>query len=246
MLRRARLRAAVLTSLALLAGACSGSSGHTPTTSGPPHGAIPGIDPTAFGATVDNPWFPMPRDGRWTYVGQKGGSSIREVVTVLERTVTIGGVQCAVVSDDVYTKGALSEQTYDYYAQHVDGAVWYFGEDTETLDGQGKVTSREGSWRAGRDGARPGVVMPAHPKAGQTYEQEHYAGHAEDHARVVHTGAQLRVPAVSSRDVLVTDEWTPLEPTVRERKYYVRGYGLVKEEVTRGGHEVLSLASFKR
>jgi hypothetical protein len=40
-----------------------------------------------------------------------------------------------------------------------EGNVWYFGEDTAELDKHGNVTSREGTWRAGRNGARAGLFM---------------------------------------------------------------------------------------
>ena len=44
-----------------------------------------------------------------------------------------------------------------------------------------------GSWEAGVDGARAGIVMPAHPRVGDTYRQEFYLGEAEDEARVLGT-----------------------------------------------------------
>jgi hypothetical protein len=230
------------TSLALVG--CSGGSGGptvTTTTTGKPL-----VNVANFSATVDNPWFPLRPGAKWIYAGTEDGDRTRDLVFVTGRTKTIAGVQCVVVSDNVYTNGKLSETTYDYYAQDRHGNVWYFGEDTAELDKQGHVTSREGTWLAGRDGALPGIVMKAHPKVGAAYEQEHYPGHAEDHARVVATGAHLSTRAVTSNDVLVTLEWSPLEPKVREHKYYVRGYGQVKEEVFRGGHETSSLVSYTR
>ena len=49
----------------------------------------------------------------------------------------------------------------------------------------GHVTSTEGTWRAGVDGAKPGIYMPAHPRVGQTARQEFYKGHAEDHFQII-------------------------------------------------------------
>ncbi len=91
------------------------------------------------------------------------------------------------------------------------------------------MTTTEGSWQAGIDGALPGIVMPAHPHARQSFRQEYYRGHAEDHFEILSLSAQLDVPYVSSRHALETREWTPLEPGASERKYYVRGVGLVKD-----------------
>ena len=46
----------------------------------------------------------------------------------------------------------------------------------------GRAVTKEGSWEAGVDGAEAGISMPAHPRVGMEYRQEHCAGHAEDRA----------------------------------------------------------------
>ncbi len=103
------------------------------------------------------------------------------------------------------------------------------------------MTSTEGSWQAGRDGARAGIYMPAHPRVGQTGRQEYYRGQAEDHFRVLSLHASVRVPYVASHAALLTVEWTPLEPSVRDHKLYVRRIGTVREQTVRGGDERLEL-----
>ena len=114
------------------------------------------------------------------------------------------------------------------------------------LDRHGKVVSREGSWRAGRAGARPGIFMPRRPRVGQSFEQEHFPGHAEDHFAVLTLHASITTPFASyDGDVLKTKEWTPLEPGVRDRKYYVRGIGQVAERTVKGGTDDLRLAAFR-
>jgi hypothetical protein len=87
------------------------------------------------------------------------------------------------------------------------------------------VVSTKGSWEAGVDGAKPGIIMPAHPKVGQSYHQEYYPGQAMDMARVLSSNASITVPYGSYDEVLETKEWTPLEPGFYEKKYYVRGVG---------------------
>ncbi len=59
--------------------------------------------------------------------------------------------------------GELIEGTFDWHAQDKEGTVWYFGEDTKEYE-NGKVTSTEGSWEAGVDGAKPAIMMQADPK----------------------------------------------------------------------------------
>jgi len=187
-----------------------------------------------YSPQVTNPWFPLTPGTELVYSGTKDGKVTRDVVIVTRQTITIAGARCVIVRDVLYEAGKLEERTSDYYTQDRAGNVWYFGEDTAELDVQGRVTSTEGTWRAGRDGAKPGIYMPAHPRVGQTGRQEYYAGHAEDHFRVVSLHATARVPYVSSPSALETREWTPLEPGTLDRKLYVRGIGTVKEASLKG------------
>ena len=43
------------------------------------------------------------------------------------------GVTCIVVRDTVDIDGVLIEDTVDWFAQDVEGNVWYFGEISKTL-----------------------------------------------------------------------------------------------------------------
>jgi hypothetical protein len=190
-----------------------------------------------FSARVTNPWFPLKPGTTYTYVGVKDGKPSRDVILVTRRTITIAGAPCVVVSDRLYLAGHLQERTLDYYSQNASGDVWYFGEDTAELDEKGHVTTTEGTWRAGVDGARPGIFMPAHPRVGQTGQPEFYKGHAQDHFRVV---------AFLGPNALRTEEWTPLEPGVLDHKLYVRGVGDVFERTVKGGDELNELVRVTR
>jgi hypothetical protein len=199
-----------------------------------------------FAPRVDNPWFPLIPGTTFIYRGVKDGKAARDVVTVLHATRTIQGVRCTSVSDRLYLAGRLEERTTDWYAQDQRGNVWYFGEATAELDRSGHVTSTEGSWLAGRNGARAGIYMPARPRVGQTGRQEYYKGHAEDHFAVVSVRARISVPYLSSTRAVLTKEWTPLEPGTLDHKYYVRGVGQVKEVTVKGPTERNVLLSVRR
>lgn len=206
----------------------------------------PGAGPS-FTARVTNPYYPLLPGMRWEYRGVKDGRPLRDVVTVTKRIERIGGAPCAVVIDRGYVDGRLAESTVDWFAQDREGTVWYFGEATQEVDRQGRVTSTEGSWRAGTDGARQGVFMPARPHVGQSFAQEHYPGHAEDHFKIVSRRATIRVPfGTFQGSALMTEERTPLEPGVRDAKWYVKGIGEVKEATLKGGDERAELVSFRR
>ena len=71
-----------------------------------------------------------------------------------------------------------SSGTTDWYNQDTHG-TFVLRWDTAELDEHGRVTSTEGTWRAGVDGARAGVYMPTSP-VGMSGFQEYYKGHAED------------------------------------------------------------------
>jgi hypothetical protein len=216
--------------------------------------AGPGVAPApalgadrGFTARVTNPYYPLLPGMRWEYRGVKDGRPLRDVVLVTERIERIGGVPCAVVIDRGYVDGRLAESTIDWFAQDGAGTVWYFGEATREVDRRGGVTSTEGSWRAGTNGAREGVFMPARPHVGQSFAQERYPGHAEDHFKVVSRTATVGVPFGTFKGrVLMTEEWTPLEPGVRDAKWYVKGIGQVKEATLKGGDERAELVSFRR
>ena len=234
---RASIGLVAVTGVALLTAAAGG------TTVAQVHRAP---DPSRFVRTIDNPWFPLRPGATFVYRGMENGRPTRDVVHVTGRTRVIQGVRCTAVTDRLYTSGRLSERTTDWYAQDRLGTVWYFGEDTAELDRAGRVTSREGSWLTGVDGARAGIFMPARPRVGQAFRQELLRGHAEDHFGVLSLRASARVPAVTSDHALLTKEWTPLEPGVVDHKLYVRGIGLVDERTIRGGNERNTLVSWTR
>jgi hypothetical protein len=204
------------------------------------------IDPGNFTTRIDNAWFPLRPGTTLVYTGVKDGRSTRDVFAVTRRTRVIGGVRCVVIHDRVYAAGRLFERTTDYYVQDRQGGVWYFGEDTAELDRHGRVTSTEGTWHAGVDGAQPGLFMPANPRVGEHHRQEYYKGHAEDQFRVVNLNARITVPYGSFTNALRTREWTRLEPGVIDAKHYVRGIGEVSEGSLRGPKETSVLVSVKR
>jgi hypothetical protein len=191
--------------------------------------------PGDYTTRVDNAWWPMKPGTRWVYRETEGGHTQRVTVTVTRRAKRVAaGIDALVVHDLVTERGRWVENTYDWYAQDRAGNVWYLGEDTTEYE-DGEAVSREGSWEAGVDGARAGIVMPAHPRVGMGYRQEYYAGHAEDRARVLSLDEQAGVPFGHFAHVLMTKDFTRLEPRVVEYKFYARGVGPVLTLGASGG-----------
>lgn len=196
------------------------------------------IRPENFVRIVDNPWFPLTPGTKYVFKGTKDGEPVVDDVVVTSETKIILGVTCLVVKDTLTVSGHLAERTEDWYVQDTEGNVWYFGEATEELDSKGKVKTTEGSWQAGVDGARPGIIMAATPEVGVQYRQEYYKGHAEDHFEVTDLNVSVKVPYASYTNAIRTKEWTPLEPGKIDRKYYVRDVGVVKEAAEDGSESL--------
>ena len=208
------LLSAIICSAVVLMAGCTSSASQE-------HNAYtPHINPAEFTTTIDNEFFPMKPGTTFLYEG-KGE---RDEMSVTHDTKKVMGVECVVVDDRAWEDGKLIEKTYDWFAQDKKGTVWYFGEDTKEYE-NGKVVSTKGSWEAGVDGAKPGIIMQADPKVGEPYRQEYYEGEAEDMARVLSTNASVTVPYGSFDKAIETKEWTPLEPGFYEKKYYARGVG---------------------
>ena len=184
------------------------------------------VNPADIGITIaPNPYFPLIR-GR-TRIYKSATQTV--TVTVTDATKVILGVTCAVIHDVVEDNGEVIEDTKDWYAQDISGNVWYFGEIVQDFE-DGELVSIEGSFTAGVNGAKAGLIMKARLAVGDVYRQEFSLNNAEDVARVLSLTGSARVPAARcNRTCLVTRDFTPLEPGVFERKYYAPGVGSILE-----------------
>ena len=226
-------------------------SGTAPTTSatrsGDGGGGVeysPDIKAADFVAVISNRYLPFKQGASWTYEGETDEGVERIEVRVLPDTRNVMGVVATAVRDTVTLNGELVEDTLDWYAQDKDGNVWYLGEAVKNYE-NGQVVDTQGSWEAGIDGALPGIVMWAEPQPGDPYRQEYYKGKAEDMAQVLKRGLKVSTEAGAFKDMLLTKEWTPLEPEVLEQKYYAPGVGLVREETVRGGSGTIDLVLYQ-
>jgi hypothetical protein len=186
----------------------------------------PVIDPANFVAVINNPFMPLIPGTTFVYEGQTAEGFEHEEFFVTSNTVSILGVTCVEVRDTSTVDGELVEDTLDWFAQDKDGNVWYFGENAKQLAG-GLIVGVEGSWTAGVDGAKPGIVMKAKPAVSDFYRQEFSLGVAEDIAKVVSLVESVTVPYGSFTNCLKTEETSPLEPDALENKYYAAGIGQV-------------------
>jgi hypothetical protein len=234
------LTIATVSAAVLLSAGCGGSGGSAL----PQGGEQVELDPADFTSEIDNPWMPLRVGARWVYRETDGEGGEQKVeVTVLDEAREVMGIEVRVVHDVVTEAGEPVEDTFDWYAQDADGNVWYLGEETKEFE-NGKVATTAGSWEAGVDGAQPGILVPAEPEDGMTYRQEHYAGEAEDAAEVLSLDERVEVTFGSFDGVLMTKDFTPLEPEILEHKFYARGVGMVLALAISGGSDREELVEF--
>lgn len=200
-------------------------------------------DPSAFVSEITNPHLSFERGKIFQYEGETEDGIETIIVEVTSRNKRILGIATTVVHDQAFLDGDLIEDTFDWFAQDRDGNVWYFGEDSKEIE-DGIVVSTEGSWEAGVNGARPGLIMLANPQNGMKYQQEFAEDVAEDMAQVVNIDKTIEIGLGTFEGCLETMEFTPLEPGHREHKYYYPGTGLILEVSPRGGQlELVSVTN---
>jgi hypothetical protein len=206
---------------------------------------MPKFDPGAFrGGPVDNPLFPLTSGSVHVFQVLDDDGDVVGVDSIIVSAVgrPIAGVRAVTVLDRERRRGRIIEETHDWYAQDTAGNVWYLGEDTRTYKFARLYKTRTG-WVAGVKGAQAGIIMLGRPRVGMTYRQENSKGVAEDMGRVMSVDDAVTVPAGSFTHCLTTEDWSPLERGVKERKTYCPGVGLVRERTIEGGSGGLRLIS---
>lgn len=164
-----------------------------------------------------------------TFADKDDGEAETLVITVLNETKNVGGIETRIVEERESKNGELIEVSRNYFAMSGQtGDVYYLGEDVDMYK-KGEVVNHDGSWHHGANGATLGLMMPAKPIMGAKYYQEVAKGVAMDRAEIVGVTEQLTTPAGSFTRCLRTKETTPLEPLAREYKMYAPGVGLIKD-----------------
>lgn len=197
---------------------------------------------------IDNPYLPFVPGTVFVYRSDTPDGCEETRVTVTNDIKNIAAGVTARPVHDVVSSGAtcagpltLIEDTFDWYAQDNAGNVWYLGEDTKECGENGCVQG-EGSWEAGADVSNEGtlgvagIIMLAHPRNGDQYQQEFYKDHAEDVAGIIGTDIDVTLSRPDARQpqvfhhCLTTKERSTLEPASTAHKFYCPKIGLVAEE----------------
>jgi uncharacterized membrane protein YkoI len=186
------------------------------------------VEPDEWASRGVNPFFVLEPGRVLLLEGKDDGEDARVTIRVLHETKTVAGVETRVVEEREEVGGRLVEVSRNYFAlSKKTNDVYYFGEDVDVYE-DGKVVRHDGSWLAGKDGARFGLMMPGTPLLGARHYQEIAPGVAMDRAEVVSLTEAIETIAGRFTDCLKVVETTPLEKD-RSTKVYARGIGLVRD-----------------
>lgn len=199
------------------------------------------LDECTFSSNGRNAHFSIRPGDTLVLEGQEDGEVVRVQITVLNETKSITfkeeddtlTVQTRVVEEREWKDGELVEVSRNYYARcEQTGDIFYFGEDVDIYE-NGVVVSHDGAWLAGKNHARPGLIMPGRFLLGSRYAQEVAPNVAEDRAEHVKMGLRVNTPAGTFEDCVEVVETTPLEPGAKSIKRYCPEIGLVVDSVAK-------------
>ena len=164
--------------------------------------------------------------GRTTvFKGIVDGEPQTNTVTVMDKTINLGGIETRLVNDTVRDSntGKLVEIAFDYFGICKDSnSVFYFGE--YTTDYTETPPSHEGSWAHSINGTA-GVIMPGINLVGARYYQELAPPNAVDRAEM----AAVNLNFSGHTGCIKIKETSELEPGIEEFKIYCPGVGLVDD-----------------
>lgn len=186
-----------------------------------------------------NPYFSLNPGDQITLEGEDDGEEVRVEITVLDRTRTIsfttpGGVpvslEARIVVEREWIDDELVEVSRNWFSRcRQTSDIFYFGEAVNIYE-DGEVVSHEGAWRAGVNGAQPGIIMPGRFLLGSRYFQEIAPGVALDRAENVAMDLTVTAAGETFEGCVRVVETSPLdEPGHESVKVYCPGVGLVQD-----------------
>ena len=179
-----------------------------------------------FVSAGKNDYFNIEPGFQMVLEGKEDGEAAKLVISVLNETKVVDGVETRIVEERESQGGELVEVSRNYFAiDKISGDIYYFGESVDIYK-DGKVAEHGGSWESGKDGAHFGMFMPAKCEKGAKYYQEVAPKVAMDRFEIVSTTETVKVPAGEYKNCVKVEETTPLESGT-EYKLYAPGVGLL-------------------
>ncbi len=195
---------------------------------------------SSFASRGSNPYFILEPGYQLQLKGGEEGKTIDVVISVLDQTQTVDGVETRVVEERETVDGELVEVSRNFFAIGKEtNNVYYFGEEVDIYK-NGKIVSHDGAWQSGVNGARYGLMIPGTVLLGSRFYQEIAPGIAMDRAEIVSMSETVLTPAGRFENCLKTEETTPMNPKEKSKKWYARGIGLIQDgDVSLTHHSVM-------
>lgn len=191
-----------------------------------------------------NPFFLLKRGFQIVLEGEEEDEGetkvIRQVITVKKQTELVTfetpsgntlRVRTRVVEEVETEDGDLVEVSRNWFARCKETSdIYYFGEDVDDYE-DGEIVDHGGAWRAGVDGAQPGIIMPGTFLLGSRYHQEFAPGVAEDRSKHVDMGLVVPTPVGTFTGCVAAMDSSSLDPGPGDLKIYCPGVGIVVDDV---------------
>ena len=121
---------------------------------------VPLPGPGAFTSIINNQYWPLPVGATFAYMAETEDGCEYNKLTVTSDTHEIdvdGAIYTTLIVRDQEWESeecevgsaTLAEDTHDYYAMDSDDNVWYFGEETWSIDEESEICTDDGAWEAG-------------------------------------------------------------------------------------------------
>lgn len=194
------------------------------------------FDPNNFPnpTTINNKWFPLVPGTQFVLEGRanRGGAPLphRVVTTVTDLGKVVNGVRSLVILDKDFNEGQIEESELAFFAQDNAGNVWSLGEYPEVYR-NGTFSGAPDTWLAGLKNAQAGLMMLAKPRLETSRYVQGFSPNIDflDCAKVFAIGLRTCVPSGCYKNILLTDETSPLDPEGgHQRKYHAPGVGVVR------------------
>ncbi|MCK4614212.1 MAG: hypothetical protein KAU14_05355 [Thermoplasmata archaeon] len=180
--------------------------------------------------TGENEFFILKPGYQIVLEGEDDGENVKVIITVLNETKVVDGVETGVVEEREFENDELVEVSLNYFAIcNRTKSVFYFGEDSKEYE-DGKVVSTEGSWLAGENGAKAGLIMPGMPLVGSRYYQEIAPGVAMDRGEIISMKNTVKTPAGTFQNCLKVVDSSAIEKDEADVKFFAPGIGIVQDE----------------
>lgn len=186
-------------------------------------------DSCVFSSTGYNKFFILEPGWQLVLEGVEDEDTVRLVITVLNETKTVNGVETRVVEENESENGEIKEISRNFFAMcKQTGSIFYFGEEVDIYK-DGKVVKHSGAWLA-EGSNRAGIIMPGEYLLGARYYQEYAPGVAMDRAEIISITETYKTPTGKFTNCLKTEETSGLNPKEKEFKHYAPGIGLIQDE----------------